>query len=712
MNGTDNNRAKVNKYFNPIKKLESEKATENPIILNSLLRLKYYNAMDSLNSEISNKIQNNVTLDIFNNNAITLSSLLSKQNYNGAFTQENLVRKKEQKQTKTIETSGISYHLTDITNCGSRTPINNYNDNIEKHLKQNTNIIENNKNYKIFKIKNKFHSPCFSKKIIKNSDSNGMGGKKNNDVVIKCLRDTHKNNSKKEFGTEINEKIIEHYSSYKRFNDFNDKSLNKIKIEEILVDQGKEKEKNIINEETKIYKKKAIKNNNNNKNGKIQVIKSNGKKSKDKYELLLDKYRKRVAQQFLLYFKPYYYIFLKEYFQIFISNIKSIKHLKKLSAPKKYIKKINKRNINHNRKVIKDLKLTQFNSINYNYSNTSIHATENSNNHINSYNSKKIFSSEKDIFNPSKKKNYFLINNNNINFSTKDPSKDKELYRNNTELEKKYIQILQRKRRKKKENSLNSHIYRDKTTIDISSLYTNKTLNNNNTICNNSYDKDYKIINTPHVERFMNQYNSISNGDMSKELTKKNKRNIIKIKSIPRGQKEKERKLKEIILNDKLNVKYESPGISKDVPGSQKRYAKKYFSINSFIKPPKKPKKNRIIIITRKKEKINNVNIYRYNNNFFSKKIKNISTRDKKINIHINYALFIPIKNKYKINLEKINKSLDKSNNYSYTFIGNKNVSKNKIYAKKELTAIKEEEEKSRCSLSLMQNTKKIDENY
>ena len=706
MNDTDINKAKVNKYFNPIKKLESEKAIDNPIIQNSILRLKYYNAMESLNSEISNKIQDNVTLDIFNNNAITLSSLLSKQNFNGAFTQENLLIKKEQKQTKTIETSGISHHLTDITNYGKKTPINNYidnyNDNIEKHLKKNTNTIENSKSYKTFKIKNNCNSPYFSKKIIKNTDSNDMGGKKKNHVVIKFLRDTHKNKSNKEFRTEINEKIINHYSSYKRFND---KSINKIKAQEILVEQEKEKENNIINEESKIYKKKAIKINNSNKFG------SNGKKRKDKYEILLDKYRNRVAQQFLLYFKPYYYNFLKEYFQIFISNIKSIKHFKKLSAPKKYIKKINKRNINHNRKVIKDLKLTQFNSINYNYSNTSIHPTENSNNHINSYNSKIIYS-EKDIFNPRKKNKYFLINSNNINFSTKDPSKDKELYRNNTELEKKYIQILQRKRRKKNENSLNSKINRDKTTIDISSLYTNKTLNNNNTICNNSYDKDYKIINTPHVERFMNQYNSISNGDMSKELIKINKRNIIKIKSISIGQKEKERKLKDIILNDKFNEKYESPGISKDVPGSQKRYEKKYFSINSFIKPPKKPKKNRIIIITRKKEKINNVNIVRYNNNYFSKKIKNISTRDKKINIHINYALFIPIKNKYKINLEKINKSLDISNNYSYTFIGNKNFSKNKIYGKKELTAIKEEEEKSRCSLSIMQNTKKIEENY
>ena len=700
MNDTDNNKIKVNKHVIQIKRVESENCVENPIIQNTIIKRKLNNAIKSLNSEISNKIKDNIALDIFNNNANTLSSLLSKQNYNGAHTQENLSIKKEQKQTKTIETSGhqnyISYHLKDINNGGSEMA-NNDNDNIEKDLRINTNTIENSRNYKLYRIKNSFNSPYLSKKMIKN---NGMRGKKQNDAPIKFIKDNFKNKSKKEFRSEINENFINRYS-YKRYTD---KILKKIKTEKILGEKRKEKEmeNNIVfNEEVKIYKRKAVKVNNN-KNGKSQDIKSNGKESKDKYLLLLENYRKRVAKQFLFYFKPYYYRFIKDYFLLFISYIKNRKHFKKILAPKKYIKKINKRNINininDNGKVIKDLRLVQLNYTNY--TNSSYHDTENSNNQISSYNSKKLFT-QKD---QQKKMNYFLINSNNINFSTKETLKDKELYRNNRELEKKYIQILQRKRRKKNENNSNSQLNRDNKTIDISTLYSNNTLNNRNTILNSSYDKDYKIINTPHEERLMNSNNSISNGDISKEeeinITNTN-HNIIK--SIPRRQKEKDRKLK-----NQFNEKYESPGLSIEAPRSQKRYEKKYFFINSFIRPHKN---NRTIKITRK-EKINNINISRYNKNYISKKIKNISTIDKKINIHINYVFFIPPKEKDKINLEKINETLEISNNYSYTYIGTENVFKNKniIYAKKKLTSIKEEEEKSRCSLSIIQNPKAIDE--
>ena len=699
MNDIDNNKIKVNRHVIQIKRVEVEKSVENPIIQNTIIKRKLNNAIKSLNSEISNKIKDNIALDIFNNNANTLSSLLSKQNYNGAHTQENLSIKREQKQTKTIETSGhhnfISFHLKDINNGGSEMTNN---DNIEKDLRKNTNTIENSRNYKLYRIKNSFNSPYFSKKMIKN---NGMRGKIQNDTAIKFIKDNFKNKSKKEFRTGINENFINRYS-YKRYTD---KILKKIKTEKILGEKAKEKEREnniVFNEEVKIYKRKAVKVNNN-KNGKSQDIKSNGKESKDKYLLLLDNYRKRVVKQFLFYFKTYYYRFIKDYFLLFISNIKNRKHFKKISAPKKYIKPINKRNINininDNGKVIKDLRLVQLNYTNY--TNSSYHDTENSNNQISSYNSKKLFT-QKD---QQKKMNYFLINSNNINFSTKETLKDKELYRNNIELEKKYIQILQRKRRKKNENNSNSQLNRDNKTIDISTLYSNNSLNNRNTILNSSYDKDYKIINTPHEERLMNSYNSISNEDISKEIETKttNNTNNNIIKSIPRRQEEKDRELK-----NQFNEKYESPGLSIEAPRSQKRYEKKYFFINSFIKPRKN---NRTIIITRK-EKINNINISRYNKNYISKKIKNISTIDKKINIHINYVFFIPPKEKDKINLEKINETLEISNNYSYTYIGTEHFLNNKniIYTKKKLTSIKEEEEKSRCSLSIIQNPKAIDE--
>jgi hypothetical protein len=707
MNSIDNNAIKVNRRITETKKIESDNIMENQIILNSILRRKLnsHNTLKTLNSEISNKIKDNIALDIFNNNANTLSSLLSKPNYNGGLKQEIISIKKEENQAKTIEESGnhhnISHNLKDIKNGGISTPI--INDNNEKILKINTCTIENSRNYKFYKSTNSLNSPSLMKNHIKNNIKNGIFGKRTNEILFNYIRD--KNKRQIEFKKEKNKKIINTFS----FKQSNEQSLKNIKIEENSIE--KEKEKNNVPEEMKIYKKKAIKIKNNIK-GKNQDIKSNGKESKDKNEILLDNYRKRIAKQFLFYFKPYYYNIIKDHFLEFISNIKKVNHFKKESSPKKYTKKINKRNINDkndNGKFINDLKLVQLNYSNYNYSKKSNHDTENSNNQINSSNSKKIIS-EKDIFDNIKKMNYFLINTNNINFSTKESLKDKELYRNNIELEKKFVQILQRKKRKKDENNSNSKLPGENNTIN-NSLYTNKTLKIKNTIFNNSYDKDYRIITTPHSKKFINSNASISIGDMSKEDIKITKKKNIQIKSTPRSQREIDRKIKIItILNHKFNEKYESPPLSRDVPRPQKRDEKKYLFNNSLLIKPRK--KNRTIIITRK-EKINNINISHYNKHYISKKIKNISTIDKKINIHINYVFFIPPKKKYKIKLETINKSLEKSNNYSYTFIGTENIAKNrnKIYSKKKkLSSIKEEEEKSRCSFSVIQNTKAIDE--
>ena len=110
-----------------------------------------------------------------------------------------------------------------------------------------------------------------------------------------------------------------------------------------------------------------------------------------------------------------------------------------------------------------------------------------------------------------------------------------------------------------------------------------------------------------------------------------------------------------------------------------------------------------------KTDKINNINNSRYNKNFISKKIKNIFTKDKKINIYINYVFFIP-QNQKTININKINQLLNISQNYTYTYIGTKNhlfPNKYKLYSEQKLTSIKEEEEKSKYSL---QKYKTIDE--
>ena len=121
--------------------------------------------------------------------------------------------------------------------------------------------------------------------------------------------------------------------------------------------------------------------------------------------------------------------------------------------------------------------------------------------------------------------------------------------------------------------------------------------------------------------------------------------------------------------------------------------------------------KSKTLVIS-KKEKIDNINKYRYNRNFISKKIKNIFTEDKKINIHINYVFFIPpISNEKYFDLFKINKSLEIHQNFTFTYFGNQR-NKNLVYSKKKLIAIKEEDEKSKCSMSMTQFNPKAYEEY
>ena len=116
MNSIDNNAIKVNRRITETKKIESDNIMENQIILNSILRRKLnsHNTLKTLNSEISNKIKDNIALDIFNNNANTLSSLLSKPNYNGGLKQEIISIKKEENQAKTIEESGNHHNISII----------------------------------------------------------------------------------------------------------------------------------------------------------------------------------------------------------------------------------------------------------------------------------------------------------------------------------------------------------------------------------------------------------------------------------------------------------------------------------------------------------------------------------------------------------------------------------------------------------------------
>ena len=263
MNNRDIHKIKVNKRILEIKKVESEKNINNPIILNSILkhRLNTHNAMKSLNSEISYKIKDNIALDIFKNNANTLSSLLSKKYYNGAFTEDNQAAKNEQ--TKTIESGGhhhyITHHLNEINNGGIQTiDINNNNNNEyinEIFLNKNKNTIETSRNYKFYKNNNSYHSPYLIKEINLNSENNGMRGKKIDEVVINYLNSKNRYDERKECKTEVGDDTnkdiyINNYTEKRLKNN----SLKNIKIEENIEKKKLEKRKTV--EVLKIYKKK------------------------------------------------------------------------------------------------------------------------------------------------------------------------------------------------------------------------------------------------------------------------------------------------------------------------------------------------------------------------------------------------------------------------------------------------------------------------
>ena len=383
-----------------------------------------------------------------------------------------------------------------------------------------------------------------------------------------------------------------------------------------------------------------------------------------------------MIKQFLYFFKPYYYSFIKKYFHQFIANIRKIEFYSNISS-RKYNKKINKRNIYDNEKSFKELKSDQLN-----YSNNILSDINNreKSNCISSYNSNsKKMQSEKKFLSPNKKINVFLINNNNLNFSKGNLLKN-ELYRNNSELEKKYSQIMQRKKRKKmleNEDYSISQIKNTNKSIDIKA-------HNNNYIINKIYEKKNNKI--------KNGYNILSNTEIPKEDSiKVEKSKYIKKITIPKRDIEKNIKIKENKLKDKSNEKLTRKSSRRD---------KKYdFKNNIFIKV------NRINI----SEKNNNINNPHYNKSVITKNIKNILTKDKKINIHINYVFFIP---KNIIKKDKNIECLQISPIYSYNYLGNEKKKKKKIYSKKNLTSIQEEEEKSKCSISIMLQNSKINDEY
>ena len=707
---------KVNKRSQEIRKELSHTSFSNSNIINSIIRRKInpQNTIKTLNSEISQKIKDNIANDIFNNNGNTLNSLLLKSNHNGGIIEENSLQKS--KKMKTIEAYRHHHHYisrqiknVDYDFNGGTNIEENIGNSYMKKSNTNKNTIECHKKMDSNNsdLSNKYQSP----NIQKNNGKNGKGTeKKIDEVIINYLKD--KNYEKMECKTDLNKNT----KNLSYINKYQDK-IKKNKTDKI---EGKKvyKRKTIRNYETNNNSNYSINIYNSQDNDKNKIYSESKSKGKDKYFLLLNNYRKRVIKQFMFYFKPYYYSFIRKHFHIFILKIKNMSkdiNIPNTSSPKKFMKKIknsendysniqNKKN-NENGKIIKDLKLVQLNYSNYNYTNVSNQDTDNSNNYVLSYNTRKN-QSDKEFSNPKKKLN-FLLNNNNINFGIEEQSGHEELYRNNFELEKKYTQILQRKKRKKlfmkDYGYLNSsaQVKSNNKTLEASSSH-NKAIN-----INNSFDNQKsKNNNFPHKKESLDTYKKSNEEYLKGSIIVEKKKTYVKIKTIPKKQKERDKKIKENTIKNKINNKL---NISETIKAESINRPKKTYLKNTLIKVHKN--KNKTLIIS-KKEKIDNINKYRYNRNFISKTIKNIFTKDKKINIHINYVFFIPpINNEKYFDLFKKNNSLEIHQNFSFTYIGNQR-NKNLIYSKIKLAAIKEEEERSKCSMSMTQHNAKTFEEY
>ena len=352
-------------------------------------------------------------------------------------------------------------------------------------------------------------------------------------------------------------------------------------------------------------------------------------------------------------------------------------------------------------------------------------------------------------------KNLNLLISKNLRFFSKDKNngnnkdenrserRSSELFRNSKSLQKKYEQII---RRKKKQKTLAfSNRYRDINSPGIEKDYfsdINKTNSFSNLYDNNSVNSfqlknNYHYINQLYTENSLDNENNkenknnniISNINVNDNLdenksVKHNKKNPIKL--VKNNEKSNIRFNKYIKYNNKRKKNnsynhFENNYNSMNENNNLKKYSmninNKKNSNNNSVNNNNKNKNifKKVFIHKRKnyfledknilkiKEKINKRNntyindnyYYNFKNKYIAFLIKNICTRDRRIFVHINYIpLFL---SSYKINCRKYNINLLRVENvYNYEYITNKNKIKRKNEFEKKLSLIREEDEKSK----------------
>ena len=569
----------------------------------------------------------------------------------------------------------------------------------EAFLLDENNDIEKNMNY-FNSIKDSKKEKKIFKNRINNHSRNNIDLRNNNNKVNNIIYNSQKYIKNKE-NNEVNNNYGNNPNNLYMVN--NDKSISKYDYNyNIIKPSGYYNNKNLT---TNLINNNNYNNNNNNKNSKILNIINNKKYQIKKYffpnkkinnilriinkndynnnslNVNLNYYQIRLFKKFFKHFKQFYKICLKKYFSRFSEKINSIIKKNKYDIdninnqsgrnniePKNdinkdlidnlLIKKRNKTQIKRNiRDIIKNNRKPVSKKINNPY-NSSFKASsvktltrDNLNSPITPITPILQFGNQKIVIR-------------DISFKTEGNNIENKLYRDSEELIKKYKQIQTRKGKfnnffginqfKNDNDSLINQI-RESMKLIKKNRKENSVQDNSNISSNTLNSITNKIEETRFIPRKRKLNSKINDINELKINNINNFNNINNEKNIENKEKEQNELLRNNNNMDFKNKKKNSV-LNKSFDNNNNKNKINYKSKSDINYPPKNSKRNH------NKHKI----AKKY---AFSVLIKNISSRDGRINIYINYYFLFrdktPLISSYNI--------LQPSNNFSINYIKNDN---------------------------------------
>ena len=280
-----------------------------------------------------------------------------------------------------------------------------------------------------------------------------------------------------------------------------------------------------------------------------------------------------------------------------------------------------------------------------------------------------------------------------------------ELYRNINELTKKYESISTRKNRSNNlsvKKSINDISFSNESSnlneFKFSSVDKNKNKEKFENAINKERERKKKIM-----EKRKSQEKEKENNENISKLIEKNKILKNKIKNLEKNNKKKAAEINWNINAITINTKDKEKNNEKDFSFGDNTQKYKDKEKNKFSYNNKKGTINKKYFIINNKKMNKNEII----------KVKNISTKDKRINININYLKYNPtFKNIVQRQIKKKDKTYEICNNFNISLLGNVTlpIKNDKIVDEivkycPELTLIKEEDNKIEQSENISQSS-------